>query len=77
LYQRLAARRGKNWAIIAVAYAIMVSVFHMLSRKEAYRELGAHYFAERRRQCTVARLTRRIEHPGYRVQLEPVAAPAA
>ena len=76
LYQRLAARRGKKRAIIAVAHAIMVSVFHMLSRQEPYRELGAHYFDERRRQFTVDRLTRRIEHLGYRVHLEPVAVPA-
>jgi transposase len=73
--QRLAARRGKKRAIIAVAHAIMVSAFHRLSRQEPYRELGAHYVDERRRQFTVDRLTRRIEHLGYRVPLEPVAAP--
>jgi transposase len=77
LCQRLAARRGKKRAIIAVAHSIMRRVFHMLSRNTPYRELGANYFAERRRQCTVARLTRRIEHLGYYVHLEPVAAPAA
>ena len=55
----------------------MRSVFHMLSRNEVYRELGANYFDERRRQFTVDRLTRRIEHLGYRVHLEPVAASAA
>ena len=49
----------------------MVSVFHMLSRQEPYRELGANYFDERRRQFTVDRLTRRIVHLGYRVHLEP------
>jgi transposase len=76
LYQRLAARRGKKRAIIAVAHAIMVSVFHMLSRQEPYHELGGHYFDERRRQFTVDRLTRRIERLGYRVHLEPVAVPA-
>src|SRR5207249_7419602 len=32
LYQRLAVRRGKKRAIIAVAHSIMRSVFHMLSR---------------------------------------------
>ena len=74
--QRLAARRGKKRAIIAVAHAIMVSVFHMLSRQEPYHELGGHYFDERRRQFTVDRLTRRIERLGYRVHLEPVAVPA-
>jgi transposase len=75
LYQRLAARRGKKRAIIAVAHAIMVSVFHRLSRQEPYRELGAHDFDERRRQFTIDRLTRRIAHLGYRVHLEPVAIP--
>jgi transposase len=77
LYQRLAARRGKQRAIIAVAHSMMRSVFHMLSRHEAYRELGANYFDERRRHYTVDRLARRIEHLGYRVFLEPVAAPTA
>ena len=76
LYQRLAARRGKQRAIIAVAHSMMRSVFHMLSRNEVYRELGANYFDERRRHYTVDRLARRIEHLGYRVSLEPVAAPA-
>jgi len=75
LYQRLAARRGKQRAIIAVAHSMMRSVFHMLSRNEAYRELGANYFDERRRHYTVDRLARRIEHLGYRVSLEPVVAP--
>jgi hypothetical protein len=37
---------------------------------------GANYVDERRRQFTVDRLTRRIEHLGYRVHLEPVAVSA-
>jgi transposase len=75
LYRRLAARRGKRRAILAVAHSIMVSIFHMLTRNEPYRELGANYFDERRRHYTVDRLLSRIEHLGYRVHLEPVAAP--
>ena len=77
LYQRLAARRGKQRAIIAVAHSIMKSIFYRLSRHVPYHELGANYFDERRRHSTVDRLARRIEHLGYRVHLEPVAAPAA
>jgi hypothetical protein len=53
LYGRLAARRGKQRAIMAVAHSIMVSVFHMLTRQEPYHELGARYFDERRRHYTV------------------------
>src|SRR5215471_4801892 len=77
LYQRLAARRGKQRAIIAVAHSIMKSIFYMLSRNVPYHELGANYFDARRRHSPVDRLARRIEHLGYRVHLEPVTAPAA
>jgi hypothetical protein len=48
----------------------------MLSRHVPYCELGANYCNERR-HYTVDRLTRRIEHLGYWVHLEPVAVPAA
>jgi hypothetical protein len=77
LYRRLAARRGKRRAILAVAHSLMVSIFHMLTRNAPYHELGATYFDERRRHYTVDRLTTRIEHLGYRVHLEPIATPAA
>ena len=38
LYERLAARRGKKRAIIAVASSMVVSACPMLSRDEPYRE---------------------------------------
>jgi transposase len=74
VYHRLAARRGKKRAILAVAHAIVVSAFHMLSRNEPYRELGANYFDEHRRHQLVDRLARRIERLGYQVNLQPVTA---
>jgi hypothetical protein len=48
-----------------------------LSRKASYREWGANSYDARRQRCTVDRLTRRIEHLGYRVHLDPVVVPAA
>jgi transposase len=38
LYHRLAARRGKKRAIVAVAHSIVRGAFHMLSRNEPYHE---------------------------------------
>jgi transposase len=76
LYQRLAARRGKKRAIVAVAHSIVVSAFHMLSRHELYQELGGNYFDDQRRHQLVDRLARRLERLGYRVSLELVPAPA-
>jgi hypothetical protein len=72
LYQRVATRRGRKRAIMAVAHAIVVRAFHMLARHESYRELGANYFDEQRRDRLVDHLTRRIQRLGYIVQLEPV-----
>jgi transposase len=46
----------------------------MLSRHEPYHELGANYFDQQRRHHLVDRFTRRLEHLGYRVSLEPVPA---
>jgi transposase len=74
LYPRLATRRGKKRAIMAVAHAIVVSALHMLSRHEPYRELGANYFDAERRAHLVDHLTRRIQRLGYHIHLKPVPA---
>lgn len=42
-YHKLAARRGKKRALIAVEHSILKSVYHVLSGVEEYRELGADY----------------------------------
>jgi transposase len=73
-YHRLAARRGKKRAIMAVAHSIVVSAFHMLTRNEPYRELGATYFDEKHREHIADRLAQRLKRLGYGVHLEPLPA---
>jgi len=72
-YHRLAARRGKKRALIAMGHAILVIAYHMLSRNQNYSDLGENYFDERDRHATENRLLKRIESLGYQVNLEPVA----
>jgi transposase len=67
LYHRLAGRRGKKKAIVAVAHAILVIVFHLIVRNEPYREMGGDYFDKQDPETTVKRLARRIEKLGYQV----------
>ena len=74
-YHRLAARRGKKKAAVAVAHSILISVYYILSRREPYRDLGPNYFDERKREATVQRLTHRLEKLGYRVSLELISVP--
>ena len=70
LYRRLAARRGKKRAIVAVARSLLVSIYYMLSRREAYEDLGGDYFVKRAKEVRVDILTKQLEKLGYLVQLQ-------
>jgi transposase len=73
-YCRVAARRGKKRAIVAVAHSLLVSIYHMLKNGKTYQELGAEYFDKLNQSRTIDRLAGRIASLGYRVVLEPVPA---
>jgi transposase len=73
-YRRLAARRGKSRAAVAVGHTILVIAYHLLRYGTDYHDLGPHYFDERDRRAVERRLVRRLEGLGYRVALEPRAA---
>ena len=64
-YHRLAGRRGKKRAILAVAHSILVISYHIIQRKEPYRDLGGDYFDQRRPEATAKRLLIRLQHLGY------------
>ena len=74
LYHRLAARRGKKRAIIAVAHSMLVSFYHMLSRRQPYQDLGADYFDRRSKGTKVDWLLNQLNKLGFTATLEPVAA---
>jgi transposase len=73
-FRRIAARRGKQRAIVAVAHSILVTAFHILNRNEPYREAGGNYF-ERANPAALRRyLVKRLERLGHQVILEPATA---
>lgn len=76
-YHRLAGRRGKKRAIVAVAHSILVIAYHLIKRNEPYRELGGDYFDKRRPEATANRLVRRLEHLGFRVSLQQLSVPVS
>ena len=76
-YHRLASRRGKNKATIAVAHSILVIAYHLLRRRENYRDLGALYFDQRNQDRVRQRLVNRLQSLGYNVTLEPIKEDAA
>ena len=69
-YRRLAARRGKKRAAIAVAHSILTIAYHLLTTRQPYRDLGVTYFDHRDRERVERRLVRRLEALGYTVSLQ-------
>lgn len=76
-YHRLAARRGKKKAIVALAHKILVLIYTLLRTGQGYQERGATALDERQKERIVHRLERRIAQLGYKVQLEPISAAAS
>jgi transposase len=74
-YRRIARRRGKKKAIVAIGRSILVIVWHLLSDPDArYTDLGSDFYTkrinpERRKQTHIHQL----EALGYKVTVEPAA----
>lgn len=76
LYKRLARKRGKKRAIVAVGHAILVIVYHMLRHHCSYHELGVD-FLDRLEPIRVGQYhLQRLRSLGYVIQIveQPVAA---
>lgn len=67
LYRRLAGRRGKKRAIVAVAHALLRVIYHLLKTGQRYRELGADYFDAYDTEKIARHHIKRLEALGYTV----------
>jgi len=72
-YRRIMRHRGHEKAVIAVAHAILVAAYHLLTRHTAYLELGDDYYDRRHAERAKRRALSTLERQGYRVTLEAVA----
>jgi transposase len=74
-YRRIARRRGKNRAIVAVGRSILVIVWALLSDDDAnFVDLGPDYYASRTNpERKVRQHVRELQALGYSVTLNPAA----
>ncbi len=70
-YHRLAARRGKKRAIVAVGHSILVMAYHILKEGRSYQELGEGFLDRRHADRLTHSLVKRLEALGHKVTLEP------
>lgn len=73
-YHKLAGRRGKKRALIAIGHSILKSVYHILSEGVEYKELGADYINSRLEAKRKAYLTKELEKLGCNVIIEETKA---
>jgi transposase len=70
-YRRLAGRRGKKRALVALGHTILVIIYHLLKEQTTYRELGPDYFDQLDTERLTRALVRRLERLGHQVTLQP------
>jgi transposase len=75
-YRRLAARRGKKRAIVAVGHTILGNVYHRLKSGVPYHELGPDHFESRDADRLARYYVKRLERLGLDVTIEPQKAAA-
>ncbi|RSM93729.1 IS110 family transposase [Streptomyces sp. WAC 01325] len=74
-YKRIAIRRGKKRALVAVGHTILTSIWHMLTHDAEYADLGADYFLQRTgRTRQTRRLVSQLNMLGYQVSLQSAEA---
>ena len=74
-YRRIARRRGKKKAIVAVGRSILVIIWHLLADENTqFHDLGPNYYDSRiNLNRKMRNHVRELQNLGYRVTLEPVA----
>jgi len=73
VYRRLAGRRGRKKALIAVAHRILIALYHMFKKCESYRDLGVDYLSNQsQQQNSVQRLHSQARQLGYQLELTPI-----
>lgn len=65
-YQRIAARRGKNRATIAVAHSMLIAIYHVLKNKVPFHDLGSDYYDNFNREHKIRGYLKRLQALGWK-----------
>src|SRR3972149_9608459 len=69
-YHRLAGRRGKKKAVVAIGHKILVMAYHILKDNVGYKELGADYLDKRNKDRVKMYHMTKLIQLGFNVSLE-------
>jgi Transposase IS116/IS110/IS902 family/Transposase len=72
-YRRIMRHRRHQNAVVAVAHAMLIAAYHLLTRQVPYQQPGPDYYDHRHVERAKRRAVEALERQGYRVVLEPAA----
>ncbi len=70
-FRRLAAKRGRKRAIVAIGHSLLVTGYYLLRKQCLDKDLGADYFDRINAEGLKRYLVKRLESLGQKVTLEP------
>jgi transposase len=72
-YDSLVGRRGKKRALVAIGHKILIAAYFILKDKVAYKELGAEFLQELKKEKQINRHIQHLKDLGFDVELKEVA----
>jgi transposase len=72
-FRRLKQRRGHKRALVAIAHAMLVAIYHMIKKGEQYLELGANFVTDNENGRKKGDLVKQLQKLGYSVSLTELA----
>lgn len=69
-YRRLARRKGRKRALVAVGHTLLVIIYHVLKTGLPYQELGSDYLDRLEPERLTRQLVKRLEQLGHQVTLD-------
>lgn len=72
-FDRLAVKRGKNRAVVAVAHSMLIAIYNMLAHNVPFCDLGEDYYNQFNTEKKINHYLKKLKNLGWQL---PIAAPA-
>jgi transposase len=73
-YRRIAARRGRQRALVAVMHKLTIAIWHVLHDHVPYQDLGMDHFTKRNPERAMRRMTKEANSLGLTIRFDPITA---
>ena len=64
-YQRIATRRGKNRATLAVAHSMLIAIYHVLKTGTPFKDLGSEYYSQFNKEKKINSYLKKLHSLGW------------